>query len=61
MSVLTSLSNDDILRLPQSHLKKIQNLIAMYNSDIDGIVLSSRIDNTQDFQKLKVVPGLEIA
>ena len=61
VSVLTSLSNDDILKIASITLEeKFKNLIALANnSDLDGIVCSPQeLTTLKDFQKLKVVPGI---
>lgn len=61
VSVLTSLSNDDILKIASISLEeKFNNLITLANnSDLDGIVCSPQeLTKLKDFQKLKVVPGI---
>ena len=61
VSILTSLSKNDILEITDTKFDiYFNNLISIAsNTDIDGVVCSpNELDKLKDFNKLKVVPGI---
>ena len=61
VSILTSLSKNDILEITDTKFDiYFNNLISIAsNTNIDGVVCSpNELDKLKDFKKLKIVPGI---